>query len=410
MTQEPAPFIQFDDFLRVDDVDALLGFVDRNETQLRPSGVLVANEGETPEQIRQSQTLFDISEIWPFFETPLTNLLPLMRSELGIGHFTLDHIERQLAVHFDGDFFAPHNDSGSPEVATRRLTYVYYFNREPKQYSGGELRLYHSVDDQGAKLQGTEFETIEPRHNSIVFFPSWVHHEVLPVSCAVPGLDGSRMTVTGWYHQPVSTRAVDLHTRTEMQRSLLPFFTETGFEIVDTPPEVHERLYQAFVAGRSQAVEEPADTTVLPDGEPELVPIDDLAAWVGEKLRPMHERFSGQSLEHTTTYGIRSYGPGQTLVRHCDRLHTHVVSSVVHLAHDGSRWPLVIEDHDGQAHEVVLEPGQMLLYESASCPHGRPQPFDGTHYASVFVHYRPQSGWEIDEAALFAAARPSPQG
>ena len=34
-------------------------------------------------------------------------------------------------------------------------------------------------------------------------------------------------------------------------------------------------------------------------------------------------------------------------------------------------WGLNITDHDGNNHIVYLEPGEMILYESAICEHGR---------------------------------------
>jgi predicted 2-oxoglutarate/Fe(II)-dependent dioxygenase YbiX len=172
--------------------------------------------------------------------------------------------------------------------------------------------------------------------------------------------------------------------------------------VVRTPDAVHDALVAAYEAGRADAALEPPDPGVLPTGQPELTPIGELGVWVADELRELHESWSGQALCHTATYGIRTYRNGQTLRRHCDRLQTHVVSSVVHIGHDGEPWPLVIEDHQGRAHQVVLEPGEMLLYESASCPHARPEPFRGTHYSSVFVHFRPVEGWVIDEAALFS--------
>ena len=48
----------------------------------------------------------------------------------------------------------------------------------------------------------------------------------------------------------------------------------------------------------------------------------------------------------------------------------------------------------GVLHAVALQPGQMLLYESAKCTHGRPQPFKGEYYTSLFTHYRPLD-WNI---------------
>ena len=60
-------------------------------------------------------------------------------------------------------------------------------------------------------------------------------------------------------------------------------------------------------------------------------------------------------------------------------------------------WPIYIEDFQGRTHEVYLTPGDMLFYESSKCWHGRPKPFRGTWYTSLFVHYYPSRGWrEID--------------
>ena len=57
-------------------------------------------------------------------------------------------------------------------------------------------------------------------------------------------------------------------------------------------------------------------------------------------------------------------------------------------------WPLVIIDNTGIEHSVVLQPGEMLFYESARLAHGRPRPFNGSYFASMFVHYTP-NGWDL---------------
>ena len=44
------------------------------------------------------------------------------------------------------------------------------------------------------------------------------------------------------------------------------------------------------------------------------------------------------------------------------------------------RKPLVIEDFKGNVNEVVLEKGDVLLYESSKCFHGRPRRFEGEWY------------------------------
>ena len=59
-------------------------------------------------------------------------------------------------------------------------------------------------------------------------------------------------------------------------------------------------------------------------------------------------------------------------------------------------WPLLILDHDDNEHFVEMQPGDMVLYESAKLLHGRPSPFIGRHYENIFVHYKPLSGWDYD--------------
>jgi hypothetical protein len=45
-------------------------------------------------------------------------------------------------------------------------------------------------------------------------------------------------------------------------------------------------------------------------------------------------------------------------------------------------------------HEVTLTSGDILFYESSKCFHGRPRPFNGSWYSSVFVHYYPTHGYK----------------
>jgi hypothetical protein len=57
-------------------------------------------------------------------------------------------------------------------------------------------------------------------------------------------------------------------------------------------------------------------------------------------------------------------------------------------------WPLLILDHDDKEHNIVMRPGDMVLYESAKLLHGRPSEFLGSHYDNIFAHYKPITGWD----------------
>lgn len=55
-----------------------------------------------------------------------------------------------------------------------------------------------------------------------------------------------------------------------------------------------------------------------------------------------------------------------------------------------------MQDLDGNTNEVYLESGEMLMYESSKCVHGRPKRFRGSFYSSLFLHYAPV-GWSVEE-------------
>ena len=92
-----------------------------------------------------------------------------------------------------------------------------------------------------------------------------------------------------------------------------------------------------------------------------------------------------------------------------DKSETHVISSILHIDHDpmSEPWPIVIEDLQGNLNEVILESGDMLLYESSKCFHGRPKRFNGSWYTSLFIHYFP-SYWNAKDVTLDAHYRVPP--
>ena len=53
-------------------------------------------------------------------------------------------------------------------------------------------------------------------------------------------------------------------------------------------------------------------------------------------------------------------------------------------------WPLLIIDHKNKKRKMFLQAGEMLLYESATVPHGRQFPLNGRLFENIFVHFYPQ--------------------
>ena len=138
---------------------------------------------------RRSSVLwhYEYIDLYNRFTEKLRGYLPLIQDELG-QHFDVSHIEVQMTSSSHQGYFKQHNDNGTPDTETRRLTFVYYFLlNEPRAFEGGELVL---------STQPTAM-TIQPNHNSIVWFASEMWHEVMPVT-STGRFEDSRMTLNGW--------------------------------------------------------------------------------------------------------------------------------------------------------------------------------------------------------------------
>ena len=129
---------------------------------------------------------YNFIPLYDAFTNRLRSHLPLVQRELGMS-FDVNSVEVQMTSTGHQEYFKQHNDNGTPDTETRRITFVYYFllNVE-KGFEGGELTLNADTP-----------VTIHPNHNSIVWFPSHLMHEVMPVTSDGDFLN-SRCTLNGW--------------------------------------------------------------------------------------------------------------------------------------------------------------------------------------------------------------------
>ena len=120
----------------------------------------------------------------------------------GTAPFAIYHTECSVVAHGDGDFYKPHIDTRTGDPATqgkhiRLLSCVYYLGREPPAFSGGELVLH--------KLGSSEpAATIAPQHDRLAVFPSFIPHEVLPITCPSGAFEDSRFSINCWLHRVVA--------------------------------------------------------------------------------------------------------------------------------------------------------------------------------------------------------------
>ncbi|MDP8933501.1 MAG: 2OG-Fe(II) oxygenase [Cyanobacteriota bacterium] len=186
-------YAQIDNFLTPAEKNKLIKYVLAKESEF-----VTTSTSTNAEDYRRSMVLHSFPEFSELMVNRIKAILPDVLQKLNIPSFPLGEIEAQLTMHNDNNFYKLHNDSGSPDTASRFFTYVYYFYREPKAFSGGELQIYDSKIENNFYVADETFRTVEPRNNSIVFFLSRYMHEVLRVSCPSKAFADSRFTINGW--------------------------------------------------------------------------------------------------------------------------------------------------------------------------------------------------------------------
>ena len=197
------PCHQYRDFLDPAEHQALLEWTLASRARFIPARIA----GNVLDPTRRiAERLNDLGPHRPVFERRIRDNLADIFRRAGTRPFEVEFVELELAAHGDGAFFAPHSDI---PIGTRRerplggdrsgtqdrlLSAVYYFHREPKRFSGGQLRLYRLGDHEAA---GDHVE-FEPVQNSLVVFPSWARHEVCPVACPGCAFADYRFAVNAW--------------------------------------------------------------------------------------------------------------------------------------------------------------------------------------------------------------------
>ncbi len=108
--------------------------------------------------------------------------------------------------------------------------------------------------------------------------------------------------------------------------------------------------------------------------------IDQMSDLLGEQVIP------------TYSYS-RVYKRGSILPKHIDRPECEI-SVTIHLQGD-CEWPINIITPSGETVSIILGPGDALVYKGNVAEHWR-NPFPGSWYAQVFLHYVKSNGQHLD--------------
>jgi hypothetical protein len=164
--------------------------------------------------------------------------------------------------------------------------------------------------------------------------------------------------------------------------------TKKGFQVVDVPPAVYSILTEFYDRSKLQEENYPGkenyskQTSYLQD----INQYSDKVEFIKETMLEIHQEWCGRNLKPAVVYGVRSYSDNTIFNAHFDRQDTHHIASSITLGKDAP-WNLNIQDHDRQWWGVDVEPGQMIMFESGCCMHGRLDKYQGTYFDNLYTHF-----------------------
>ena len=190
----PIPFVRRTDFLPPRRWSQLLALAQANSERFEPG----TTRGEVDPSGRKALVESRVTkrEVQPWFEAPLRHAFSEALPRLGMPELSEYWIEMRMSAYLDGGFFTKHTDNRSAPYRTDTPSFAYYFHRQPRRFSGGDLLLYD-----GGEPDAGAFTRIEPLHNSIVFFPAWAVHQITTVESDLgQAMDfaDARLGIHGW--------------------------------------------------------------------------------------------------------------------------------------------------------------------------------------------------------------------
>jgi SM-20-related protein len=199
----PKHFV-FPDFLPTAQASDLLKFVLERPGGFEQATVYAQGTQQVIHQHRHAAKLAGgLGTLRGAFLERMNDALEGVFSGAGVPRRPVSKFETEVVAHGDGGRFSRHIDTLTGKSRTdqtdrgsRAVSAVYYFYKEPKRFTGGELRLYPFGSTDG----GHSYVDIIPEQNSLVVFPSFASHEVLLVKSSSNQFEDQRFSVNCWLH------------------------------------------------------------------------------------------------------------------------------------------------------------------------------------------------------------------
>ena len=388
-----------EDFLTDEECDHLCSMIEKNHTRSTVSGT-----GYTQSVVSDFRT--SSTSTLNYGDSVVDAVDQRIADELGVPRENGESFQGQL--YEVGQQFKHHHDFFSGDSYTNHCLFS-----GQRTYT---CMIYLNHVEEGGETDFPQISTtFSPKKGMAVIWknsngtgtenPASIH-------AGLPVINGKKMIITKWYRERKWNMNEDTRLKEQLEKqqaqpiektfktkSDLPKLSELGFKVVKVPINTWRLIQEAYKLLENVKTEEYWEgiTNFIHDKDGnapvEIYNMDNchrIKEIIADELLPVHEEFIGykEKIKPKWIYGIRSYKRGAILENHTDTLQTHHISSIVIVDKKVDRdWPLDIQDHQGRWHKVYAEPGDMILYESATNLHGRTEPFEGEYFRNFFLHY-----------------------
>jgi uncharacterized protein len=191
----PAPVFVLDGFMTDEQITGLRDYAERHPADFHPAKV-GGSAGGRVDHSRRRALVMHPRPLMPRVRDLVTAVVPRAQQALGLPAERVNRVVVQITASADGGFYNRHTDNSSGSNTGRKISYVLFVHRGPRAFTGGELVVY----PRGPAGLRSGRRVIEPETGRIVFFPSDLPHEILPVHAPGERIEDARLTVNGWIH------------------------------------------------------------------------------------------------------------------------------------------------------------------------------------------------------------------
>ncbi|WP_444995381.1 2OG-Fe(II) oxygenase [Aliikangiella sp. IMCC44359] len=196
MEYSTVPLVVIDDFLTSESINLILEHVLAHKNDFRKANIDSNNPYYAPNK-RATMVLDELAQYKNLFADFWANNFDSICEMLGISSFKMKTGEMKITNHINGGFFQTHADNTTLFGDSKRvISWLYYFCRQPKQFSGGDLFAF-DTDVENQFYKEGKFTKIEAKHNRFIAMPSCYYHAVSPVIMPSGDFEDGRMAVAG---------------------------------------------------------------------------------------------------------------------------------------------------------------------------------------------------------------------